>query len=114
MPPLWELASQSLVFGWQTAFAINPPRDLGPGIMSAAVGYPNAFTFGNYYCLVRIFAPIFGTIIGASIHTILIDSGSKENAFWADRLGYLRDWDPFGSSTLGGNATFRDLEYVCF
>ena len=71
-----------ICYGWETSFAINPARDLGPRIMSAAVGYPDVFTFFHYYCLVPIFAPIVGTLLGASVYTILIDSGSKENDFW--------------------------------
>lgn len=76
------VCSIGLSFGWETAFAINPARDLGPRMMAAAVGYPGMFTYFHHYCLVPIFGPICGTIIGASAYTILIDSGSKENDFW--------------------------------
>ena len=76
------VCSIGISYGWETAFAINPARDFGPRLMSAAVGYPNVFTFFHYYCLVPIFAPIIGTITGAFVYTVLIDSGSKENDLW--------------------------------
>jgi aquaglyceroporin related protein len=37
-------------FGWETGYAINFARDLGPRLMSYCLGYGNdVFSAGNYY-----------------------------------------------------------------
>ncbi|EIN12530.1 aquaporin [Punctularia strigosozonata HHB-11173 SS5] len=65
--------------GMETAYAINPARDLGPRIMTAMVGYgKDVFTYRNQYWLwCPIIAPIAGALVGAAIYDGFIFEGSE-------------------------------------
>jgi MIP family channel proteins len=58
-------------FGYQTAFAWNPARDLGPRIVAAMVGY-NSFTYIDHYFWVPFIASYTGGIFGAFIYQFVI------------------------------------------
>ncbi|PLB48508.1 putative glycerol uptake facilitator [Aspergillus steynii IBT 23096] len=61
--------------GWQTGYAINPARDLGPRLFSAIVYGREVFSSANYYFVVPIFAPILGCIVGATVYDSLLYEG---------------------------------------
>lgn len=70
-------------FGWQTGFAINPARDLGPRIMSAALGYSGVWSAGDYYFWVPIVAPFCGCVVGGFLYDLFIYTGeSPINTPW--------------------------------
>ncbi|RXW22806.1 hypothetical protein EST38_g3058 [Candolleomyces aberdarensis] len=57
--------------GMQTAYAINPARDLGPRLLTAAAGYGTmVWNYRNQYWL---WCPIIAPILGAQIATIVYD-----------------------------------------
>lgn len=58
-------------FGFQTAFAWNPARDLGPRILAAMVGY-NSFSYMDYYWWIPLVATYTGAIFGTIIYKFLI------------------------------------------
>ncbi|KAJ7201681.1 putative aquaporin 4 [Mycena pura] len=64
--------------GMQTGFALNPARDFGPRLLSAAVGYPSSvFTFRHQYWLwTGILAPIVGAQLAVALYDIFL---YKEN-----------------------------------
>lgn len=55
------LSSLVLSFGYQTAFAFNPARDLGPRIFTAMVGY-SSFSFVDHYWWIPLVADYAGSI----------------------------------------------------
>jgi MIP family channel proteins len=58
-------------FGFQTAFAWNPARDLGPRILAAIVGY-NSFSYMDYYWWIPLVATYTGAIFGTLVYKFLI------------------------------------------
>lgn len=58
-------------FGFQTAFAWNPARDMGPRILAAIVGY-NSFTYMDNYWWIPLVATYSGAIFGTMIYKFLI------------------------------------------
>lgn len=48
-------------FGFQTAFAWNPARDLGPRILSSMVGY-KVFNYVDHYFWIPLLAPYCGAV----------------------------------------------------
>lgn len=58
--------------GMQTAYAINPARDLGPRIMTAMAGWgADVFTFRNHYWL---WCPFLGPVLGAQFASVVYDA----------------------------------------
>ncbi|CDS82379.1 related to channel protein [Sporisorium scitamineum] len=70
---LWLIWGLGACLGWQTAYAVNPARDLGPRLMLYIVGYsPNIlWTFNAWYWL---WTPILATISGAIMGCIVYDT----------------------------------------
>jgi MIP family channel proteins len=58
-------------FGFQTAFAWNPARDLGPRILAAMVGY-NSFSYMDHYWWIPLVATYTGAIFGTLVYKFLI------------------------------------------
>ncbi|EPQ26007.1 uncharacterized protein PFL1_06461 [Pseudozyma flocculosa PF-1] len=84
---LWLVWGLGATLGWQTAYAVNPARDLGPRIMLSVVGYPSEilWTFDAWYWLwVPTLATIVGALIGAFIYDGLMYTGGESplNAKW--------------------------------
>ncbi|KAJ7878048.1 aquaporin-like protein [Mycena leptocephala] len=50
--------------GMQTGFSLNPARDFGPRLLSAAVGYPGVFSYRHQYWL---WTGILGPVVGAQL-----------------------------------------------
>ncbi|KZT67246.1 major intrinsic protein superfamily membrane channel protein [Daedalea quercina L-15889] len=65
--------------GMQTAYAINPARDLGPRLFTAMAGYgKEVFTYRSQYWLwCPIIAPIVGALIGTLLYDAFIFTGSE-------------------------------------
>lgn len=70
---LWLVWGLGACLGWQTAYAVNPARDLGPRIMLWMVGYSPKilWTFNAWYW---IWTPILATISGALMGCIVYDT----------------------------------------
>ncbi len=69
---LWLIWGLGACLGWQTAYAVNPARDLGPRLMLYIVGYsPDLlWTFNAWYWL---WTPIIATIAGALMGCLVYD-----------------------------------------
>ncbi|KAJ7767505.1 aquaporin [Mycena maculata] len=65
--------------GMETAYAINPARDLGPRILTAMVGYgKQVFDFRSQYWLwCPIIAPILGAQAGAIFYDAFLYTGDE-------------------------------------
>lgn len=61
--------------GWQTGYAINPARDMGPRMFSAIIYGREVFTAAHYYCLVPLFVPIVGCVLGATVYDSMLYEG---------------------------------------
>ncbi|XP_028269621.1 aquaporin-3-like [Parambassis ranga] len=62
-----------LAMGFNSGYAVNPARDLGPRVFTAMAGWGGeVFTSGNGWFLVPVFAPFFGTLIGVIIYQLMV------------------------------------------
>jgi aquaglyceroporin related protein len=58
--------------GFETGFAINPARDLGPRILTSMVGYGGqVYTMRSQYW---IWCPVIATILGGQVATFIYDA----------------------------------------
>ncbi|KAI1003917.1 hypothetical protein K3495_g4294 [Podosphaera aphanis] len=71
-------------FGWETGFAINMARDLGPRLMTYFVGYGDqVWTSGGHYFWVPMIAPMFGCVFGGWLYDVFLYTGeSPINTPW--------------------------------
>lgn len=75
---LWLITGIGATLGWQTAYAVNPARDLGPRIALSIVGYRGLWTFDAYYWLYTpVLGPLVGAPLGCFIYDALIYTGSE-------------------------------------
>lgn len=65
------LSSLVLSFGVQTAFALNPARDLGPRIFTACIGY-DSFSYEDHYWWVPLVADYTGAVVFTYLFHILV------------------------------------------
>ena len=72
------LSSIVLSFGYQSAFALNPARDLGPRIFMAACGY-NTFSYAGHYFYIPLVADYLGAVFGVGIYTLFIKKQLKND-----------------------------------
>jgi len=70
------LSSLVLSFGFQSAFALNPARDLGPRIFMAMCGY-NTFSYSDNYFWVPLVADYLGALFGVCVYIFLIKKQLK-------------------------------------
>ncbi|XP_074494350.1 aquaporin-3-like [Sebastes fasciatus] len=62
-----------LSMGFNSGYAVNPARDLGPRLFTAVAGWGSeVFTVRNGWFLVPLFAPFLGTIIGVVIYQLMV------------------------------------------
>ncbi|XP_033974519.1 aquaporin-3-like [Trematomus bernacchii] len=62
-----------LSMGFNSGYAVNPARDLGPRIFTAMAGWGSeVFTVRNGWFLVPVFAPFIGTIVGVIIYQVMV------------------------------------------
>ena len=65
-------------FGWETGYALNLARDLGPRLLSYCIGYGSeVFTYGGNYSIIPCTAPFVGAILGGFIYDFLIFTGDS-------------------------------------
>jgi MIP family channel proteins len=65
------LSSLVLSIGYQSAFAFNPARDLGPRIFMECLGY-DTFLYANNYWWIPIVADYCGAIFGSLVYFFLV------------------------------------------
>jgi len=64
----------SACFGWETGFAINFARDMGPRIMLSCLGYgKDVWTARNYYFWIPMIAPFFGCAFGGWLYDVFLN-----------------------------------------
>jgi aquaglyceroporin related protein len=65
--------------GFQTAYAINPARDLGPRLMTYMVGYGRpVWDYRNQYWLwCAILGPVTGAMAGVGVYDMFIFEGEE-------------------------------------
>ncbi|KAK9522625.1 hypothetical protein VZT92_019075 [Zoarces viviparus] len=62
-----------LSMGFNSGYAVNPARDLGPRLFTAVAGWGGeVFTVRNGWFLVPVFAPFLGTIVGVIIYQVMV------------------------------------------
>ncbi|KAK5871328.1 hypothetical protein PBY51_004214 [Eleginops maclovinus] len=62
-----------LSMGFNSGYAVNPARDLGPRLFTAMAGWGSeVFTVRNGWFLVPVFAPFIGTIVGVIIYQTMV------------------------------------------
>ncbi|XP_072289386.1 aquaporin-3a [Eucyclogobius newberryi] len=62
-----------LSMGFNSGYAVNPARDLGPRVFSAMAGWGfDVFSFRNGWFLVPTFAPFVGTVIGVIVYQMMV------------------------------------------
>ncbi|GIZ42549.1 hypothetical protein CKM354_000581100 [Cercospora kikuchii] len=72
----FTLTGIGIAFGAQTGFAINPARDLGPRLLTAAVGYGrDVWSAGDYYFWIPIVAPFVGCPVGGFLYDAFVYTG---------------------------------------
>ncbi|BEI81990.1 hypothetical protein CcaverHIS002_0211500 [Cutaneotrichosporon cavernicola] len=76
---LWLIVGIGAALGTETAYCLNPARDLGPRIACAMFGYPKViWTYRNcYWIYTPIIATILGSLIGAFSYDLFIFSGEE-------------------------------------
>ncbi len=76
---LWLIVGIGAALGTETAYCLNPARDLGPRIACAMYGYPKViWTYRNcYWIYTPIIATIVGALVGAFTYDLLIFSGKE-------------------------------------
>jgi MIP family channel proteins len=68
-----------MTFGFNSGYAINPARDLGPRLFTLVGGWgPRVFVAGNYWFWVPVVAPLLGGIWGGWIYDSLVGSELKQ------------------------------------
>ncbi|KAJ1657812.1 glycerol channel [Dispira simplex] len=68
------LTSISMSLGFQTGFAVNPARDLGPRVFTVCAGYSSSpFHAFTKYAWVPVVAPFVGAIIGGLVYDFFIN-----------------------------------------
>jgi MIP family channel proteins len=60
-------------FGFNSGYAINPARDLGPRLFTAVAGWgPGVFTAGNGWWWVPVVGPILGGVAGGWLYDVFV------------------------------------------
>ncbi|MBN3308524.1 aquaporin-3a [Amia ocellicauda] len=62
-----------LSMGFNSGYAVNPARDLGPRLFTAIAGWGGeVFTAKNYWFFVPIFAPFLGSFVGVLVYQLMV------------------------------------------
>jgi MIP family channel proteins len=69
-----------MTFGFNSGYAINPARDLGPRLFTLVGGWgPQVFVAGNYWFWIPVIAPLLGGIWGGWVYDVLVGEGLKHS-----------------------------------
>jgi MIP family channel proteins len=67
-------------FGFNSGYAINPARDLGPRLFTAVAGWgSDVFRAGNAWWWVPVIAPCVGGVLGGWIYDVFVGHHLPEN-----------------------------------
>ncbi len=67
-----------MTFGFNSGYAINPARDLGPRLFTFLGGWgPQVLSAGNYWFWVPVVAPLLGGITGGLVYDRMIGTGLR-------------------------------------
>nr|XP_055036779.1 aquaporin-3b [Misgurnus anguillicaudatus] len=59
--------------GFNSGYAVNPARDLGPRLFTAIAGWgPEVFTANSFWSLVPVFVPFIGAVIGVLVYQLMV------------------------------------------
>ncbi|KAF4098704.1 aquaporin-3b [Onychostoma macrolepis] len=59
--------------GFNSGYAVNPARDLGPRIFTALAGWGSeVFSANSYWSFVPIFAPFIGAMFGVMVYQLMV------------------------------------------
>ncbi|XP_067279047.1 aquaporin-3b [Pseudorasbora parva] len=59
--------------GFNSGYAVNPARDLGPRIFTAFAGWGSeVFSANSYWFFVPIFAPFIGAVFGVMVYQLMV------------------------------------------
>lgn len=62
-----------MTFGFNSGYAINPARDLGPRLFTAVAGWgPGVFEAGNGWWWVPIVGPLIGAVLGGGVYDLFV------------------------------------------
>jgi MIP family channel proteins len=68
-------------FGYNSGYAINPARDLGPRLFTAMAGWGGeVFRAGNGWWWVPVIAPCIGAVLGGWVYDVFVGSRLAEPA----------------------------------
>jgi len=69
----FSIVAIGICFGFNSGYAINPARDLGPRLFTLAAGWgAEVFRAGNYWFWVPIVGPLVGGIVGVWVYDLFI------------------------------------------
>ncbi|CAK6963601.1 aquaporin-3-like [Scomber scombrus] len=70
-----------LSMGFNSGYAVNPARDLGPRIFTALAGWGGeVFTANTYWFFVPLFAPFLGAVVGLMVYQLTVGYHLEEEA----------------------------------
>ncbi|NP_001159593.1 aquaporin-3b [Danio rerio] len=62
-----------LSMGFNSGYAVNPARDLGPRIFTAIAGWGSkVFSAESYWSFVPVFAPFIGAVFGVMVYQLMV------------------------------------------
>ena len=62
-----------MTFGYNSGYAINPARDLGPRLFTAIAGWgSDVFRAGNDWWWVPIVGPLLGGVLGGVVYDLFV------------------------------------------
>lgn len=83
---LWAIVGIGATLGTQTAYCLNPARDIGPRIACSMFGYPGKiWSYRNcYWIYTPIIGTCFGALLGCFFYDLFIYTGTESplNRVW--------------------------------
>jgi MIP family channel proteins len=70
-----------MTFGFNSGYAINPARDLGPRLFTAIAGWgPGVFQAGHGWWWVPIVGPLIGAVLGGAVYDFFVGLHAPEES----------------------------------